>query len=171
MKFVEILAGSYFISIVINFKNACAILKTETVSLIYAGALISIGSWIFKENKIIYGKIFDSNDFVMTLVAFSFRLIDCVLKLSIILQKSLYFGCFMGVLVISSKIAQIVSSGATFPFLFSKSMLLKISIIVLIGALLTPIVSIAYFVLAVLGMIKYGQYKDYDYAFTINFIK
>ena len=46
-----------------------------------------------------------------------------------------------------------------------------LSIIVLIGALLTPIVSIAYFVLAVLGMIKYGQYKDYDYAFTINFIK
>ena len=42
---------------------------------------------------------------------------------------------------------------------------------VLIGALLTPIVSIAYFVLAVLGMIKYGQYKDYDYAFVINFIK
>ena len=46
-----------------------------------------------------------------------------------------------------------------------------LSIIVLIGALLTPIVSIAYFVLAVLGMIKYGQYKDYDYAFVINFIK
>ena len=46
-----------------------------------------------------------------------------------------------------------------------------LSIIVLIGALLTPIVSIAYFVLAVLGMIKYGQYKDYDYASTINFIK
>ena len=41
----------------------------------------------------------------------------------------------------------------------------------IIGALLTPIVSIAYFVLAVLGMIKYGQYKDYDYAFVINFIK
>ena len=46
-----------------------------------------------------------------------------------------------------------------------------LSIIVLIGALLTPRVSIAYFVFAVLGMIKYGQYKDYDYAFTINFIK
>ena len=41
-----------------------------------------------------------------------------------------------------------------------------LSIIVLI-----PIVSIAYFVLAVLGMIKYGQYKDYDYEFVINFIK
>ncbi len=44
-------------------------------------------------------------------------------------------------------------------------------VIVLIGVLLAPIVSIAYFVLAILGMIKYGQYKDYDYAFTINFIK
>ena len=34
-----------------------------------------------------------------------------------------------------------------------------------------PIVSISYIVLAILGMIKYGQYKDYDYAFVINFIK
>lgn len=46
-----------------------------------------------------------------------------------------------------------------------------LSIFVLIGAILTPIVSIAYFVLAVLGMIKSVQYKDYDYAFVINFIK
>ena len=45
-----------------------------------------------------------------------------------------------------------------------------LSIIVLIGAILAPIVSITYFVLAILGLIKYGQYKDYDYKFTINFI-
>lgn len=45
-----------------------------------------------------------------------------------------------------------------------------LSIILLIGAILAPIVSIAYFVLAILGLIKYGQYKDYDYKFTINFI-
>ena len=51
-----------------------------------------------------------------------------------------------------------------FPFIYGIG-------IILIGALLTPIVSIAYFVLAVLGMIKYGQYKDYYYAFVINFIK
>lgn len=45
------------------------------------------------------------------------------------------------------------------------------SIIALIGFILMPIVSILYIVLAILGMIKYGQYKDYDYAFVINFIK
>ena len=46
-----------------------------------------------------------------------------------------------------------------------------LSIIALIGVILTPIVSIAYIVLAILGMIKYGQYQDYDYAFVINFLK
>ena len=45
------------------------------------------------------------------------------------------------------------------------------SIIALIGFILMPIVSISYIVLAILGMIKYGQYKDYVYAFVINFIK
>ena len=47
----------------------------------------------------------------------------------------------------------------------------SLSIVVLIGVILTPLISIAYIVLAILGMINYGQYKNYDYKFTINFIK
>lgn len=46
-----------------------------------------------------------------------------------------------------------------------------ILIIAIIGAFLIPIVSIAYFVLTVIGMIKYGTHKDYDYPLTIKFIK
>lgn len=46
-------------------------------------------------------------------------------------------------------------------------------ILIIAGAILVFnfIVSIAYIVLRILGIIKYGQYKDYDYAFAINFIK
>ncbi|MGL5315162.1 MAG: DUF4870 domain-containing protein [Peptostreptococcaceae bacterium] len=44
-------------------------------------------------------------------------------------------------------------------------------IIAIIGAFLIPVVSVAYFVLTIIGMIKYGTHKDYDYPFTINFIK
>lgn len=44
-------------------------------------------------------------------------------------------------------------------------------IIVLIGGLLLPIVSIAYFVLTVLGMIRYGSHRNYEYPFTFEFIK
>ena len=46
-----------------------------------------------------------------------------------------------------------------------------ILIVVLIGAILMPIVSIAYFVMAILGMMKYGSHRDYEYPFTFEFIK
>ncbi|MGL4911312.1 MAG: DUF4870 domain-containing protein [Romboutsia sp.] len=44
-------------------------------------------------------------------------------------------------------------------------------IIVLIGVLLMPIVSIAYFIMTILGMIKYGSHMNYEYPFTFEFIK
>lgn len=44
-------------------------------------------------------------------------------------------------------------------------------IIVLIGTILMPIVSIAYFVMTLIGMVKYGYHKDYEYPFTFKFIK
>lgn len=46
-----------------------------------------------------------------------------------------------------------------------------LSIIVVIGAFLLPIVSIAYLVLTIIGMIKYGLNEDYQYPFIIRFIK
>lgn len=41
--------------------------------------------------------------------------------------------------------------------------------IVIIGIFILPVVSIAYLVLIILGMIKYGTNQDYVYPFTIKF--
>ncbi len=46
-----------------------------------------------------------------------------------------------------------------------------ISMIVLVGFILVPIISIAYFILAIIGMVKYGTYENYEYPFVIDFIK
>lgn len=46
-----------------------------------------------------------------------------------------------------------------------------LSIIALIGIVIVPILSIAYLVLTILGMIKYGLHEDYEYPFVIRFIK
>lgn len=41
----------------------------------------------------------------------------------------------------------------------------------IIGMILMPIISIAYFIMTVIGMIKYGYHQDYEYPFTFEFIK
>ncbi|MGL5330610.1 MAG: DUF4870 domain-containing protein [Peptostreptococcaceae bacterium] len=43
--------------------------------------------------------------------------------------------------------------------------------IVLVGIILVPIVSIAYFIMTVIGMIRYGSHRNYEYPFTFDFIK
>ncbi|MDK2563841.1 DUF4870 domain-containing protein [Romboutsia sedimentorum] len=45
-----------------------------------------------------------------------------------------------------------------------------LSIIVLVGMILTPLVGLAYFILTIIGMVKYGSHKDYEYPLTFNFI-
>lgn len=46
-----------------------------------------------------------------------------------------------------------------------------ISIIAVVGVFLLPVLSVAYLVLTIFGMIKYGLHESYDYPFTIKFIK
>lgn len=46
-----------------------------------------------------------------------------------------------------------------------------ISSIVLIGFILTPLVAIAYFVLSLIGLFKYGSHENYNYPMTFNIIK
>ncbi len=46
-----------------------------------------------------------------------------------------------------------------------------ISIIALIGVVLVPLVSLAYFIFAAIGLYKYGYHNDYEYPFTFNIIK
>lgn len=45
-----------------------------------------------------------------------------------------------------------------------------ISCIVLVGFILVPLVSITYFILTLIGMIKYGSHKYYKYPITFNII-
>jgi uncharacterized Tic20 family protein len=46
-----------------------------------------------------------------------------------------------------------------------------VSMVVLVGVILMPLVSIVYFILIVLGMIRYGSRGDYEYPLTFNIIK
>ncbi|HSQ90441.1 DUF4870 domain-containing protein [Romboutsia sp.] len=46
-----------------------------------------------------------------------------------------------------------------------------ILIFVIVGAILMPIVTIAYIVMTVIGMIRYGSHRDYKYSLTFDFIK
>ncbi|MEG1312310.1 MAG: DUF4870 domain-containing protein [Romboutsia sp.] len=45
-----------------------------------------------------------------------------------------------------------------------------ISWIVFIGFILTPLVSLLYFILAIIGLINYGSHNDYKYPFIFNII-
>lgn len=54
---------------------------------------------------------------------------------------------------------------------FMYTIIAGILMVVVIGVVLLPIVSISYFILIIIGMIKYGYYKDYEYPFTLKFIK
>ncbi|MCH1959980.1 DUF4870 domain-containing protein [Romboutsia hominis] len=44
-------------------------------------------------------------------------------------------------------------------------------VFLLIGMVLLPLVSIAYLVLNIIAMIRYGSYRDYDFPFILNIIK
>lgn len=46
-----------------------------------------------------------------------------------------------------------------------------ISCFIFIGFLLTPLVSLAYFILTIIGLFKYGSYENYDYPMTFNIIR
>ena len=43
--------------------------------------------------------------------------------------------------------------------------------IVFIGILALPIIALAQFILSIIGMIKYGTYKYYEYPLTFRFIQ
>ena len=46
-----------------------------------------------------------------------------------------------------------------------------ISMIVLVGIVLMPIISLAYFIFTAIGLYKYGCHNDYEYPLTFNIIK
>ena len=47
----------------------------------------------------------------------------------------------------------------------------SILLILIVGAVLMPVVAIAYFVFNIIGMVKFGKHLNYKYPLTINFIK